>query len=176
MIDNVLVDAGGRIRRPGHAKYRPHQENALSLKWLALLLLCCRAAPSAAVPDVFDVLPALAPPTGSSSSTIGWPTLCSRIPAARPLGAGKWSAMPSRLDIGATDPPATGWVGFCRSLPFGLNRCTVQLCCRAIDRNRPKEQKLSNLCKRGFERPDFIPYATFATQGSGLIASSLPVG
>ena len=58
MIDNVLVDAGGRIRWPGHAKYRPHQENALSLKWLALLSLCCRAAPSAAVPDVFDVLPA----------------------------------------------------------------------------------------------------------------------
>ena len=28
-------------------------------------------------------------------------------------------------------------VGFCRSLPFGLIRCTVQLCCGAIDKNRP---------------------------------------
>jgi len=41
---------------------------------------------------------------------------------------------------------------------------------------RPMERKLSDLCKRGFERPDLIPYATFATQGSALIASTLPVG
>jgi hypothetical protein len=39
-----------------------------------------------------------------------------------------------------------------------------------------QERKLSNLSKRGFERPDLIPYATFAMQGSGLIASTLPVG
>ncbi len=39
-----------------------------------------------------------------------------------------------------------------------------------------QERKLSNLSKRGFERLDLIPYATFAMQGSGLIAPTLPVG
>ena len=37
-------------------------------------------------------------------------------------------------------PPTLGWlkgVGFCRSLPFGLIRCTVQRCCSATGENRP---------------------------------------
>ena len=29
------------------------------------------------------------------------------------------------------------WVGFSRSLPFRQIRCTVQICCSAIDKNRP---------------------------------------
>ncbi len=39
-------------------------------------------------------------------------------------------------------PVCPGWVGFCRSLPFGLIRCTEKLCCGAIGGNRPR------LCKK----------------------------
>jgi len=34
-------------------------------------------------------------------------------------------------------PGATHQVGFCRSLTFGLDRSTVQLCCSAIGGSRP---------------------------------------
>ncbi len=49
----------------------------------------------------------------------------------------------SRPDIRAEIRERRLRVGFCRSLPFGLIRCTVQLCCSAVGGNRPRVCKKS---------------------------------
>ena len=80
-----------------------------------------------------------------------------RSPAARVWGAATWvewvvslrSVEPARFDTNAVlsdleaDVPKSRLecllrLGFCRPLPFGLIRCTVQLRCSAIGGNRPR--------------------------------------
>ena len=57
-----------------------------------------------------------------------------------------------KADIRVNDHERPERVGFCRSLPFGLVRRTVQLCCSAIGGDRPG-RKLSEPSKNDFERP-----------------------